>query len=86
MAQMPIDGVTGATRRPGGHTLQLPNLSAAIASLPAGNYTLNIEAAREVGGREHLMLPITLPVTAPYQAEVTGQHELGHIRLTLNDK
>jgi len=86
MAQMPIDGVTGATRRPGGHTLQLPNLSAAIASLPAGNYTLNIEAAREVGGREHLMLPITLPVAAPYQAEVTGQHELGHIRLILNDK
>lgn len=83
MAELPIDGVTGATRRPGNHQLNLPQLVHALKDLPAGNYTLNIEAAREVGGREHLQLPLTLPLQLPLKLEVTGQHELGRAQLTL---
>ncbi|WP_417664492.1 PepSY-associated TM helix domain-containing protein [Pseudidiomarina donghaiensis] len=84
MAELPIDGVTGATRRPGSHRLALPKLLTVLQAQSAGNYTLNIEAAREVGGREHLQIPIKLPLTLPFTADVTGQHELGHIRLTID--
>lgn len=85
MATLPIDGVTGATRRPGSHQLNLPQLVEALNGLPAGNYSLNIEAAREVGGREHVQLPLTLPLQLPMQIEVTGQHELGRAQLTITN-
>lgn len=84
MTEMPIDGVTGATRRPGAHRIQFPQLVTALNALPAGSYTLNIEAVREVGGREHLHLPLELPLTLPYRAEASGDHELGHVRLSLD--
>ena len=83
MATMPIDGVTGATRRPGSHNLNLSQFLPQLAELPPGEYRLNIEAAREVGGREHLQLPITLPLQAPVSAQVQGQHELGLIKLSV---
>ncbi len=83
MASMPIDGVTGATRRPGQHTLPLPQLTEQLQQLPAGKYSVNIEAAREVGGREHLQLPVTIPLQLPLIVEVDGQHELGTVRLMI---
>lgn len=83
MATLPIDGVTGATRRPGTHDVPFPQLVEQLKQLPAGQYSLNVEAAREVGGREHLQLPLTLPLQLPLVAEVSGQYELGTIRLTI---
>jgi|SRR5690554_3532352 len=85
----PIDGVSGATRRPGTHTIEFNQLTAQLANLPAGDYFLNIEAAREVGGREHLTLPITLPLppinaNAPFSVVAEGEHELGHIELKIS--
>ena len=77
----PIDGVTGATKGPGQHRVDF-DLSTALAKMPAGNYQLRIEAAREVGGRELLNIPMTLPLdTALLPLTVAGSSELGSVRL-----
>jgi hypothetical protein len=49
---MPMDGVSGATRAPGEVALSFPLAKDALNKLPAGNYQLVVEAAREAGGRE----------------------------------
>ncbi|WP_119421601.1 DUF2271 domain-containing protein [Desertibaculum subflavum] len=81
--QMPMDGITGATRAPGAHTLQFAEGTAPLGALPAGNYELVVEAAREVGGRELLRLPLQWPPKAPVSADAQGDHELGRIQLQL---
>jgi len=67
---MPADGISGATRAPGTHSIALPR------DLAPGRYVLNVEAARETGGREVLSLPIAIPGTA---ATTSGKTELGTI-------
>ncbi|AMN46569.1 hypothetical protein ACG33_05550 [Steroidobacter denitrificans] len=73
---MPIDGVTGATRPAGEHLLKFN-----VADLPPGSYHLAVEAAREVGGRELLRLPFTLPATDLQQIRAQGSSELGSVSL-----
>ncbi|GAB5452002.1 MAG: DUF2271 domain-containing protein [Halioglobus sp.] len=73
---LPIDGISGATRKPGDYRL------VTHTDLPAGRYTLNVEAVREVGGREHLRFPFewtgeTLRFQQP------GQTELGPVSLLI---
>ena len=80
---LPVDGVTGATRRPGVATLDLSPFAAQLAALPDGEYTLNVEAARELGGRELIRIPLTLPITQSQHHTEQGQHELGTITLTM---
>jgi len=70
--KLPADGVSGATRAPGAHTIPLP------ADLRPGSYVLNVEAARETGGRELVQVPMTVPVRA---ARASGSHELGAVTL-----
>ncbi|WP_269630844.1 DUF2271 domain-containing protein [Pelomonas sp. BJYL3] len=77
---LPADGVSGATRAPGEAVLQLDK-HPALAQLPAGNYELVVEAAREAGGREVLRLPLAWPVKAAQQAKAQGEHELGAVQL-----
>ncbi|EWH09421.1 hypothetical protein DS2_12834 [Catenovulum agarivorans DS-2] len=78
----PIDGITGATKGPGMHTVDF-DLSKSLNQLPAGKYTLRIEAAREVGGRELLQIPITLPIdNKVLPLTVEGNTELGLVRLS----
>lgn len=78
---LPVDGLTGATRGPGQHTISA-QLTTALATLAPGKYHLMVEAAREVGGREVLQLPLQLPLTGQkLPAQVSGQHELSAIRL-----
>ena len=79
-AQLPMDGVSGATRAPGEHVLQLGG-SRTLASLPAGDYEIVVEAAREGGGREVLRLPLQWPPKAPASAKAQGEHELGAVSL-----
>ncbi|MFD1789868.1 DUF2271 domain-containing protein [Sphingomonas floccifaciens] len=67
---MPANGVSGATRAPGTHSIPLP------ADLKPGTYTLNVEAARETGGRELVQVPLTVPAKA---ARASGSHELGAV-------
>ena len=79
---VPVDGVTGATRPVGTHTLQFDDTSA-LKDLAPGNYRLVVEAAREVGGRELLRLPFAWPIAAAATSEAKGKTELGRIGLRL---
>lgn len=79
--EMPVDGVSGPTRAPGSHVLTYAGDTGPLKALPPGEYVLQVEAAREVGGRELVSIPFTWPGTA--KAEAKGETELGGIRLTL---
>ncbi|MGM0526045.1 MAG: PepSY-associated TM helix domain-containing protein [Pseudomonadota bacterium] len=83
MADIPIDGVSGATRRPGQHRVDLTPLMHALPDLKAGNYYLYVEAARELGGREVLRLPVSFPINSTISVSEAGKHELGRVSLTL---
>lgn len=67
---IPANGVSGATRPPGQHVIPLPN------DLRPGAYVLNVEAARETGGRELVQVPIAVPSR---QGRVSGKVELGAV-------
>lgn len=75
---MPVDGVSAATRLAGEHSLSFSGDKTALGKLPAGEYNLLIEAAREGGGREVVKVPF---VWGKDGKTVTGQgnHELGAI-------
>jgi hypothetical protein len=72
---MPMDGVSGATKAPGEQSIAVNK--AALDKLPAGQYTLLVEAAREAGGREVVKVPLTLPVKAAQTVTGQGREELG---------
>jgi hypothetical protein len=81
--QMPVDGLSGATRAPGEHQLNFNGAKAGLDKLPAGQYALVVEAAREVGGRELVRVPFQWPPASAQTAQGKGEHELGAITLTL---
>ena len=81
--QMPVDGISGATRAVGTHALTLNDQQGPLKDLAAGDYQLVVEAAREVGGRELLRLPFSWPPQQSRTESVQGQHELGAITLEL---
>lgn len=79
---MPIDGVSGATRAPGVHQLVFKTGEAPLNTLEPGRYVLNIEAAREVGGRELLKIPFEWPSNGSERVyTAAGDNELGEIIL-----
>lgn len=78
---MPVDGVSGATRPPGVHSVAFRGVSAQLASLPPGLYQLVVEASREVGGREILRVPFQWP--AGQGGKAHGEHELGQIQVNV---
>ncbi len=80
---MPADGLTSPTRAPGTHELRFDATAKPLAELPAGDYHLIVEAAREVGGREVLRIPFQWPPKDPQKAEKKGEHEIGAISLSL---
>ncbi len=79
--QMPVDGVSGATRAPGEHVIQLGSAKA-LASLPPGQYQVVVEASRENGGREVVRVPFQWPATAQ-SAKSQGEGELGTVTLEI---
>jgi hypothetical protein len=79
--QMPVDGVSGATRAPGKHTLSFSSAKAALDNLPAGDYQLVAQSAREAGGRELVRVPFRWPAKAAQNLAVKGKEELGSIAL-----
>lgn len=81
--EVPIDGVTGATRPAGKHELTFDAKQAQLANLKPGQYTLVIEAAREVGGRELLKIPFTWPAKTPQSGKAQGKSELGAVSLSI---
>ncbi|MDY6944620.1 MAG: DUF2271 domain-containing protein [Pseudomonadota bacterium] len=81
--QMPVDGVTGATRPAGEHVLSFKSTDAQLAQLAPGKYNVVVEATREVGGRELLRLPFEWPGTQKQQATAQGKSELGAVTLNI---
>jgi len=80
---MPVDGLSGATRAPGEHALGFAAGKQPLGELPAGDYQLVVEVAREVGGRELLKIPFQWPPASPQALHAKGQHELGVVALEL---
>lgn len=76
---LPIDGVSGATRKPGRYNLEFQ------LSLPPGKYSLNVEAVREVGGREVLQLPFEWR-GEKIEMTASGSRELGAVQARLQAK
>lgn len=81
--RMPVDGVSGATRAPGRHSLAFDAVKGPLSQLPPGSYNLVVEAAREVGGRELLRLPFQWPPAAAQAAQAQGSSELGAVTIDL---
>ncbi|MDO7836204.1 DUF2271 domain-containing protein [Sphingobium sp. HBC34] len=80
--RFPADGVTGATRAPGDQKIAFTAGRGPLGPLAPGNYTLLVEAAREVGGREVLRLPFSWPPRPGATVKAAGSSELGAITLT----
>lgn len=80
---MPAKGVSGPTPGPGSYTLNYKEGARPLGKLAPGSYTLRIEAAREVGGREMLGIPFQWPPKGSTTASASGSSELGTVRLTL---
>lgn len=70
--KFPADGISGATRAPGPQKVSLP-----VGNLAPGQYTLVVEAAREVGGRELVRVPFAWPPKGA--ASASGKSELGAV-------
>lgn len=81
--QVPVDGVTGPTRPSGTHALHFDDRHPQLAKLPPGDYTLVVEAVREVGGRELLKIPFSWPVKSAVAGNARGSSELGAVTLAL---
>jgi hypothetical protein len=80
---MPLDGVSGATRAPGEHTLTFPVQKDALNKLPAGQYTVVVEAAREAGGRELVKVPLAWPPKSAGEFAAKGKEELGNVTVAV---
>ena len=80
--EFPADGISGPSRPAGEHSLVIEEKK--LSGLSKGRYTLQVEAAREVGGRELLEIPFNWPPEKPTTLEVAGKKELGKITLTIN--
>ncbi len=77
---LPIDGVSGATRAPGRQTLTIPG--ARLSALPAGQYNIVVEAARELGGREAVRVPFRWG--AANTGRAAGSTELGAVSVAVS--
>ncbi|QUE76842.1 DUF2271 domain-containing protein [Stutzerimonas stutzeri] len=81
--EMPVDGISSATRAVGSHTLSFDSDKAPLRDMPPGDYRLVVEAAREVGGRELLRVPFSWPASEQQSHQAQGESELGAVSLTL---
>lgn len=82
---LPLDGVSGATRATGTQSMSFGPARTQIDQLPAGDYKLVIEAAREAGGRELLRVPFTLPAKAGQRFAAQGKEELGAVSVQITN-
>jgi hypothetical protein len=81
---LPMDGVSGATRATGEQKMTFGPAVNQIDKLPAGDYQLVIEAAREAGGRELVRVPFKLPLAGKQTLSARGKEELGAVTLQIN--
>ncbi|MDO9588838.1 MAG: DUF2271 domain-containing protein [Brevundimonas sp.] len=76
---LPADGISSATKAPGRHAVTVPG--ARLSNLPAGDYVIVVEAARELGGREAVRVPFSWG--AANTGSAAGSTELGAVRVTV---
>jgi hypothetical protein len=76
---LPMDGISSATKAPGRHVVTVP--AARLRDLPAGNYVMVVEAARELGGRESVRVPFRWG--AANTARASGSTELGAVSVAV---
>ena len=81
--ELPVDGVTGPTRPAGKHRLSFTDAQPQLKDLAPGQYTLVVEAVREVGGRELVKIPFTWPAKAPQSGKAQGSSEIGAVTLAV---
>lgn len=74
-----VDGVTGATKKPGTHQIIWTGNDANGNRVPAGSYLLNVEASREEGGREFIKTQIIIDQQG--HLSLAGKRELGQISI-----
>ena len=76
---LPADGISSATKAPGTHQVRVSG--ARLSNLPAGDYVLVVEAARELGGREAVRIPFTWG--RANTARASGSTELGAVSVAV---
>jgi thiamine biosynthesis lipoprotein len=76
-----IDGTARPTRAPGEYRLTWDGHDEDGELLPAGDYVLHVEAARQDGGHNYQALPFTLGATQTL--ELPGEGEIGRLHLEL---
>lgn len=76
---LPADGISSATRAPGTHTVRVSG--ARLSSLPAGDYVMVVEAARELGGREVVRVPFRWG--AANTGRASGSTEVGAVAVAV---
>ncbi|OYP34218.1 hypothetical protein CGZ80_15650 [Rhodopirellula sp. MGV] len=81
--EMPVDGISSATRPAGKHELKFNTADSELAKLKPGKYTLLVEASREVGGRELVEISFEWPKKTAEPIKVRGGKELGEVVLTI---
>lgn len=80
---LPVDGVSSATRIVGEHSLSFSGDNNVLAKLPAGEYNLIVEAAREGGGREVVKVPFMWGGKDVAAITAQGNHELGKVSVQI---
>lgn len=81
--QVPVDGVTGPTKPAGRHALAFAGTDPQLKGLAPGEYTLVVEAAREVGGRELVKVPFSWPAKTARSGSAQGSTELGAVAVAV---
>ena len=76
-----IDGITGATKRPGLVKLKWNGLNEGGQQVPAGEYWLNVESSREEGGRDYARHKVTLGQKS--SITIAGKTEFGDININV---
>lgn len=80
---LPMDGVSGATRSAGTQTMTFTNAHTGLDKLPAGDYKLVVEVAREAGGRELVHVPFTWAPGSKPTGSASGKEEIGAVSLAV---
>src|SRR5690606_2789022 len=81
---MPVDGLSAATRPVGRHPLKFDSSQPPLSGLQPGQYRLVVEAAREGGGRQLLQMDFAWPPAEAQELSVQGERELGTVALRLS--
>ncbi|MCC9600060.1 DUF2271 domain-containing protein [Stieleria sp. JC731] len=81
--EMPVDGVSGATRPAGKHELKFSGNEKPMSQLKPGKYTLLVEASREVGGRELIEIPFEWGKVTEQPLRSEGKEELGEVTVSV---